>query len=163
MSQRGLLAVERFVLPERILELTLESLAAIGRRRVEGFVVWGGVLEEGGRLLRFQSALTPRQQAYRTQMGLLVVVDSDGLFEINKTLNDLGQILAAQVHTHPGEAYHSETDDHQPIVTLVGGLSLVIPFFAQRGLEAWDDFRWYRLEGYADWRAIDADVEVIVV
>ena len=42
--------------------------------------------------------------------------------------NDLR--LIAQVHTHPTEAYHSETDDAFPIVTTEGALSLVIPNFA---------------------------------
>jgi hypothetical protein len=35
-----------------------------------------------------------------------------------------------QVHTHPGEAFHSPTDDAFPIIHTVGFLSLVIPNFA---------------------------------
>jgi len=32
-----------------------------------------------------------------------------------------------QVHTHPGEAFHSRTDDRFPIIHTPGFLSLVIP------------------------------------
>jgi len=40
------------------------------------------------------------------------------------------QSIKAQVHTHPGEAFHSATDDHWPIVSQPGFLSIVIPDFA---------------------------------
>jgi hypothetical protein len=35
-----------------------------------------------------------------------------------------------QVHTHPGKAFHSPTDDAFPIIHTSGFLSLVIPNFA---------------------------------
>jgi hypothetical protein len=35
-----------------------------------------------------------------------------------------------QVHTHPFEAFHSETDDRYPLLFDPGFLSLVIPNFA---------------------------------
>lgn len=38
--------------------------------------------------------------------------------------------IAAQVHSHPGGAFHSEADDRWAIVRHVGGLSLVLPRFA---------------------------------
>jgi hypothetical protein len=51
-------------------------------------------------------------------------------------LNDFWLALGAtntgvrvQVHTHPGEAFHSRTDDEYPIIHTPGFLSLVIPNF----------------------------------
>jgi hypothetical protein len=38
------------------------------------------------------------------------------------------------VHAHPTDAFHSPTDDTYPIVTTVGGLSIVVPDFARRGV-----------------------------
>jgi hypothetical protein len=38
--------------------------------------------------------------------------------------------VKAQVHTHPGEAFHSASDDNWPIVSQEGFLSIVIPDFA---------------------------------
>lgn len=38
--------------------------------------------------------------------------------------------VRVQVHTHPGAAFHSTTDDRFPIIHSVGFLSLVIPDFA---------------------------------
>jgi proteasome lid subunit RPN8/RPN11 len=59
-------------------------------------------------------------------------------YEINdRWLTDFWKRLAAskhsvkaQVHTHPGEAFHSATDDGWPIVSQEGFLSIVIPDFA---------------------------------
>lgn len=41
-----------------------------------------------------------------------------------------GHGVRVQVHTHPGRAFHSATDDAWPIVHTPGFLSLVIPRFA---------------------------------
>jgi hypothetical protein len=38
--------------------------------------------------------------------------------------------IRVQVHTHPGAAFHSATDDEYPIIHTPGFLSLVIPRFA---------------------------------
>jgi hypothetical protein len=34
-----------------------------------------------------------------------------------------------QIHSHPGVPYHSETDDRFAMVTIEGGLSIVVPLF----------------------------------
>jgi len=45
-------------------------------------------------------------------------------------LADQGQGVRVQIHTHPGEAFHSEIDDAYPLLVDTGFLSLVIPDFA---------------------------------
>lgn len=45
-------------------------------------------------------------------------------------------MIAAQVHTHPMEAFHSAADDHWAIVRHEGALSLVLPHFARDTSEA---------------------------
>lgn len=65
--------------------------------------------------------------------------------------------VKAQVHTHPGQAFHSRTDDDWPIVSQPGFISIVLPDFAagKPSLErAWvgclrADGKWQRL-GSAD-------------
>lgn len=41
-------------------------------------------------------------------------------------------MVAAQVHTHPEEAFHSAADDRWAIVRHQSALSLVLPYFASR-------------------------------
>ncbi|WP_284352654.1 hypothetical protein [Roseisolibacter agri] len=42
-----------------------------------------------------------------------------------------GEGIRAQVHSHPGRAFHSATDDAWPAIHTPGFLSLVVPRFAQ--------------------------------
>ena len=45
----------------------------------------------------------------------------------------------ARIHSHPGLAFHSPTDDANPAITFEGALSIVVPYFGlglRRGLDA---------------------------
>jgi hypothetical protein len=57
-------------------------------------------------------------------------VDSDWLTQFWKQLAASRRSVKVQVHTHPGEAFHSATDDYWPIISQEGFLSIVIPDFA---------------------------------
>lgn len=73
-----------------------------------------------------------------------------------------GEGVRVQVHTHPGAAFHSATDDAYPIVQTAGFLSLVIPNFAMDPIgfrdaylaEIQPDGRWVQVD-------ISAKIEVI--
>jgi hypothetical protein len=69
--------------------------------------------------------------------------------------------LGGQIHSHPTSAYHSDTDDHFPLVTLVGALSIVIPDFALHAPDDKDDWALYRLRGYGEWAPVDENTNVI--
>ncbi len=45
----------------------------------------------------------------------------------------------ARIHSHPGAAFHSKTDDRNPVLTHQGAISIVAPYFGlglRRGLDA---------------------------
>jgi proteasome lid subunit RPN8/RPN11 len=46
-----------------------------------------------------------------------------------------GREVRAQIHTHPGPAYHSPTDDAFPAVQVAGFISIVVPYFARTGFD----------------------------
>jgi len=62
--------------------------------------------------------------------------------------------VRAQVHTHPGSAFHSATDDAYPMVQTSGFLSLVIPNFAL-GECSLAGAALYELGDYGRWRDLD--------
>jgi hypothetical protein len=95
-----------------------------------------------------------------TDSGLLVVVDGEALFRVNRAFHVRGLILAVQVHSHPTDAYHSKTDDAYPMVTLVGGLSGVVPDFGDGGIDRLDDWAWYRLTGSGEWKPLDSGTSI---
>jgi hypothetical protein len=53
---------------------------------------------------------------------------------------DINAGIRVQVHTHPGAAFHSATDDAYPIVHEVGFLSLVIPNFGLGPIDLADTY-----------------------
>lgn len=131
VGQRGLLDVRTFILPRTIRQTTTEMLRKAGIGGNEGFVLLGGQLEANNSTLRFTSAYWPEQQAHQSPQGLLVTVPGEALHRANLAFYHRGELMAGQVHTHPTEAFHSTTDDHYPLVTLLGALSFVVPFFAK--------------------------------
>ena len=157
----GLLAVRSFVIPVHVLRDTLEFLRNVGRDGFEGFVLWGGRRISQDRFV-FCSALIPKQHAMRTESGLLVVVEGLALFEVNRQLHSRGEILAAQVHSHPTRAYHSSTDDEFPMVTLLGALSIVVPDFAENAPEDIEKWACYRLSRAAKWVLVSSETEIVI-
>jgi len=79
----------------------------------------------------------PNQIAERED-GCRVEVTAKGKLELTAAIRD-GSIYHARIHSHPGDAFHSRTDDRNPILTYEGALSIVVPFFGlglRRGLDA---------------------------
>jgi hypothetical protein len=155
----GLLAVRTFLIPMSILSTTIEFLRRVGRDGCEGFVLWSGALAEREKFV-FRSCIIPDQKAMATESGLLVTVDGKSLFEVNKNVHERGEILAAQIHSHPTTAYHSSTDDSYPLVTLLGALSIVIPDFAWNAPADVDEWAWYRLSRRGKWDPASKDTWV---
>lgn len=134
--------VETVTLSNSVLSETSEVLRAYGKRGFEGFVLWFGSIEN--RNAYVERVYVPTQNSIRGEDGVGYFVSNETLFELNKFLSETGLRMIAQVHSHPGRAYHSSTDDRYAIVTAEGGLSLVVPNFASGPV---DIKRWaiYRL------------------
>lgn len=161
-TAKGLSLVEEFRIPITLLDNTLRILADVGSRNEEGFVLWGGKVDLSGRVFHFSKGVFPRQKALSTFHGLLVSVDGPALFSVNKDFYESGLTLAGQVHTHPTDAFHSETDDHYPLVTLTGSLSLVIPDFAREGRRNMNGWAWYRLAKYGKWTLVGKETNLVL-
>jgi hypothetical protein len=65
---------------------------------------------------------------HAAHFGGFVLAD-DWLNDFWLELGETGTGIRVQVHTHPGEAFHSRIDDEFPIIHTPGFLSLVIPNF----------------------------------
>ena len=127
-----LVGVEEVAVPAKVLADTETSLRAAGRRGHELFVLWTGHVE--ARVFEVADAHVPRQVAYRSERGCGVRVDGAELYGLNAWLYDQGQRLGVQIHSHPEDAFHSDTDDTFPIVTAEGGISIVAARFGRDGL-----------------------------
>lgn len=121
--------VDRIALPAAVLIHTGEVLRKFGTEGCEGLVLWVGTVD--GPQATVRGAVVPEQNPIREESGVGYFVDGPVLFRFAKYLEQEKLRLIAQVHSHPTDAYHSETDDRYAIVTEEGGLSLVVPNFAR--------------------------------
>ena len=132
---------------------TLRVLQHFGAYGCEGLVLWVGNLREDS--AQVIQVMVPDQQPMKSEEGVGYFVDGAALFQLNRSLSETGLRLIAQVHSHPGEAYHSEADDRYAIVTADGGLSLVVPNFGRAPSDpaSWAVYRlhqgsWQELNDY---------------
>jgi hypothetical protein len=83
-------------------------------------------------------AVVPDQVGYRSRLGVAVEVTPEGKRQLAGALA-LDERWHARIHSHPGDAFHSDTDDANPALTAQGSLSIVVPYFGlglRRGIEA---------------------------
>ena len=92
-------------------------------------------------------------------------IPSQGMAALFEHMRAVRLMVAAQVHTHPGDAFHSSADDRWAIVRHQGGLSLVVPWFCQTTTQAsfFDDAKVYRLDAGDLFVHVDADAAYQVI
>jgi hypothetical protein len=128
--------LERFTIPRSVMTATAEFLQDRGKAGVEGTVLWlGEVISDIE--AKITEPYVPEQVAYRTPHGLAVEVTRRGLNDLIRWLAN-GVFVLARVHSHGEEAYHSETDDQNMIISHEGAISIVVPNFAAHGLDLAD-------------------------
>ena len=95
----------------------------------------------------------PDQVGRRSRFGVSVEVTEQGKLMLAGALADEERYLA-RIHSHPSDAFHSDTDDVNPGLTADGAISIVVPFFGlglRRGLDAcaiyvYRDLEWIPLD-----------------
>lgn len=103
-----------------------------GTRGLEGTAMLAGRPEVG-----ITRCFIPEQIGRRSRFGVSVEVTEQGKLQLAGALKKHERWMA-RIHSHPGEAFHSDTDDANPGLTAEGALSIVVPFFGlglRRGLE----------------------------
>lgn len=134
-----------------IVEQTLAALRPAGVAGHEGVALW----------LSRDTSATGREvvevyvPAYQASDDYFWI-PRESIAALMARLAETGTFVAAQVHTHPEEAFHSRADDRWAIVRHVGALSLVLPRFA-RETDAgsfWSDAASFTLSPSNKWLAI---------
>lgn len=146
------LRLKHFSIPLSALRQTADFLRQVGRHGHEGLVFLCGKVDEEQAVV--ERVIIPDQRPIRVENGICVTVGPEALHNLNVFLFENGMRLIAQVHSHADSAYHSETDDRFSVVTTLGALSIVVPFFAANGMILSDcavyqlsPSGWYELSG----------------
>lgn len=132
----------------------------VGRDGFEGLGLWAG--RQSGDVFTVEEAVIPAQKHIRTEDGVCVITEAQELHRLNVWLYRKKLSLIAQIHSHPGRAYHSSTDDQYAVATTVGCFSLVMPDFAT-GPFAIDRLASYRLDASGAWRGISTSQAVRMI
>jgi hypothetical protein len=146
--------VTRLMVPRPAVLEMHAHLAMVGREGYEGLALWVG--HQDGDTFRVTQTVIPAQRHIRTDDGVCVVTEADELHRLNVWLFKNKLSLIAQIHSHPGRAYHSSTDDEFAIATTVGCFSLVVPDFARAPFDLRRTAT-YRLDAAGRWREVSAD------
>jgi len=110
-------------LPSHVLKETFAHFRDCGGGRRECQVLWVSPWDS---LHTITKAIHPEHKSHVAGF----VLDNQWLNDFCLSLAEGNLGIRCQVHTHPREAFHSQTDDAFPIIHTVGFLSLVIPKFA---------------------------------
>lgn len=149
---KGLLGINSIQVPQQAIDATVNFLRHRGTMGLEAFSLWAGTAD--GNIFKVQANIVPAQEGHVTDDGVAVSVGPAELHRLNVWLYENKMTLIAQIHSHPTEAYHSETDDTYPIATTVGCLSIVIPNFARQPFSI-GRCAIYRLDECKQWSYLD--------
>lgn len=156
----GFTDINQVLVTRAITQETQRFLRTMGERGHEGVALWVG--RPGGARFEVTNLLIPRQKATRTLDGVCASVDADEMYRVNAELFKADLRLIAQVHSHPTDAYHSDTDDENALVRTVGCLSLVVPDFAVRSFSL-ADTAVYRLDRAGAWQELDSRAVAMLI
>jgi proteasome lid subunit RPN8/RPN11 len=130
-----------------VLAYSLDILTEAGRAHRECIVLWLG--SRTSTEITVVEAYRPEQVAAEDFFRL----PRESIAALFDALRARDLMVAAQVHTHPAEAFHSAADDKWAIVRHVDALSLVLPYFARNTTVACflDDAAVFRLSPENEW------------
>jgi proteasome lid subunit RPN8/RPN11 len=113
--------MNKLSIPAELVAKTIEVLQDGGKQECETVVFWlgkGDVVDE----------------VYRPQQSVSVDyfhLPSSSMRSLMDYLKKDRRRILAQVHSHPGQAFHSKADDEWAVIRHQGALSLVLPRFAR--------------------------------
>lgn len=145
----------RFNIPAALLAETFRHFRECGGGRRECQVLWTSAWDSPGTITR-----VTHSQHHGHVGGFQV--DDGWLNAFWIELAEIRHGVRIQVHTHPYEAFHSETDDAYPIVHMPGFLSLVIPNFGV-GEPSLKDCFLCEISESGPWRPVTPESRILVI
>ena len=151
-ANKSLRGVQTYVVPQRILKNSALLLRSLSSGVRESAILWTGTcLNTEARVRRI---VVPRQ----TSNAVRFDVSLEERLKIASQLNRSGEMLLAQLHTHPKEAFHSAIDDQLALPRHTGAISIVIPDFAMYWEGDLNQVSVNRHLGKGVWQELGSDV-----
>lgn len=119
------LPARRLIITESSLASMQHSVAAETAKRHEGIAYLLG--QTNGSTTIVLGAVRPESHTTRGSFN----VSSLAMAKVVRTANDAGLQVVGQIHTHPGEAYHSDGDVEGARIAYDGFVSIVAPDYGR--------------------------------
>lgn len=117
--------ISKFIITQDIIKKTKTVLVEAGKHRNEGLVFWSGTLN--GDCANIKTVICPKNIA----TSVSATLSNEGVAYIHNTIRKNNEFLFAQVHSHPGIAFHSKSDNCEAISYKTGFISIVVPYFGK--------------------------------
>jgi hypothetical protein len=134
-----------------LLEDTQALMRNSSKHGREAYCVWVGQLSHGRGLVEAVWPVAAKAGVAHAHVSL------DDVLTLSDKVTSQGWFILAQVHTHPGSAFHSPVDDQHPISNKPGFISIVVPDFGKNPTGV--GWAWFVLVGAGRWREL-SDEEV---
>lgn len=155
-------------LPRIGLDAVMRDLESFGRDGTESIAFGLGRRRDG--VATVQSIVLAEEPGVTRRFGLLRLSER-WMLKLTELCESLEQAVVMQFHSHPEEAWHSDTDDHH-LFHAPGILSVVVPAFAQsvaaRDQSSWAVYRCARGGAFEEATpavvdVVDGDASLVVV
>lgn len=146
--------IHKVKINDMVFQSTLEELRKVGDKNKEGIAYWSGTLNESKATIKNVIFADEYPEFHNEELFASVSLDMS--LKIGEKIHQREEILFAQVHTHPFEAFHSFVDDTYPISHRIGFFSIVIPYFG-KNINSLLQCKIFEYEGKAKWHKLDED------
>jgi hypothetical protein len=146
--------VGRLRLTGDFVHATFQTLRECGRAESECALYWTGPVAE--------NLVDGIEHPIHSRSPFGYQIDDNWLTEFWRRLATSKRNVKAQIHTHPGAAFHSATDNEWPIVSQAGFISIVVPDFAS-GNPSLEGTWVGRLEEDGKWRRLSSATDAVLL
>ncbi len=136
-------------IPSALLE---ETTSAFTSGAHEVFVIWTAPLRQTDSVYKIRRCIVPQQTPGFSAGGVYVHIDGNELSRIQFDNYDRSERSVVQLHTHPSaDVRMSPLDRAWEVVSHIGALSIIVPYFGKAGLRDFPGVHVYEREP-DDWR-----------
>ncbi|MHB1418059.1 MAG: hypothetical protein ACYCX4_00500 [Bacillota bacterium] len=125
--------IDHISVPQHVLQKTRAFMREKGSAGFEGLAFWIGERQEPGRAKVTRVYIPPEQIARRTAFGVSVTLPPEGHTALINSINN-HEIILVKLHSHPREAFLSDTDRKNHVFQFEGAWQIIVPDFAERPL-----------------------------
>lgn len=119
-----------FIVSQAVLNDSHAFLHACGLDGCEGMALWVGKPTSDESKIEITRVFVPEQVCIKSKFGVAVDMTPQAHYTLTDNLMPRERFYI-RIHSHPKEAFHSDRDDENAVLTHQGAISIVVPYFAK--------------------------------